>query len=122
MVIEALQKVLGRPFESLRLTGGGAKSDLWAQIQSDIYGRPIQTLRISECTTFGAAILGAVATGAFRTIEEAVEALVHTRSSVEPNRKNHELYDELFAIFTETYSVLREHRIYEKISRLQNRL
>lgn len=122
MVIEALEKVLGRPFETLRLTGGGAKSDLWMQIQSDIYGRPIQTLRISECTTFGAAILGAVAAGAFETIEEAVEALVHTRRPVEPNSKNRELYNELYAIFGETYRALRESRIYEKISRLQARL
>lgn len=122
MVIEALEKVLGNPFSTIRLTGGGAKSDLWTQIQSDIYGKPIQTLRISECTTFGAAILGAVAAGVFRTIEEAVETLVHTRSSVEPNRKNHELYDELYAIFGETYRVLRESRVYEKISQLQNRL
>jgi hypothetical protein len=47
---------------------------------------------------------------------------VHTRSSVEPNLKNHDLYDELYAIFGETYSVLRESRVYEKISQLQNRL
>lgn len=122
MVVEALEKVLGYPFVAIRLTGGGAKSDLWTQIQSDIYGKPIQTLRISECTTFGAAILGAVAASVFRSIEEAVEALVHTRSSVEPNLKNHDLYDELYAIFGETYSVLRESRVYEKISQLQNRL
>jgi len=122
MVIGALEKVLGRPFETLRLTGGGAKSDLWTQIQSDVYGRPIQTLRVSECTTFGSAILGAVAAGVFQTVEEAIETLVHTRNSVEPNIKNHELYDELFAIFGETYRVLREHRIYERLSRLQSRL
>lgn len=122
MVIEALEKVLGRPFETLRLTGGGAKSDLWTQIQSDIYGRPVQTLRISECTTFGAAILGAVAAGVFQTVEEAVQGLVHTQRSVEPNRKRHELYDELYSIFGETYKVLRESRLYEKISRLQAKL
>jgi xylulokinase len=108
MVIESLEKVLGRPFEAIRLTGGGAKSELWTKIQSDIYGKPIQTLRISECTTFGAAILGAVAAGVFRTIEEAVETLVRTRSSVEPDYKNHDLYNELYAIFGETYKVLRE--------------
>jgi xylulokinase len=122
MVIEALEKVLGHPFTAIRLTGGGAKSPFWTLIQCDIYGKPIQTLRISECTTFGAAILGAVAAGLFRTIEEAVETLVHTRSSVEPNLKNHELYDELYSIFCETYKVLRESRVYEKLSQLQNRL
>jgi xylulokinase len=122
MVSEALEKVLGRPFDSLRLTGGGAKSDLWTQIQSDVYGKLISTLRVSECTTFGAAILGAVAAGVFHSVKEAVEALVHTRSTIEPDLKNHELYSDLYAIFCETYRVLRESRIYERISRLQDRL
>ena len=82
MVKEALEKVLGRPFDCLRLTGGGAKSALWTQIQSDIYGKPIQTLRVSECTTFGAAILGAAASGVFHNIEEAVQVLVHIQNDL----------------------------------------
>ena len=122
MVKEALEKVLGRPFDCLRLTGGGAKSALWTQIQSDIYGKPVQTLQISECTTFGAAILGAVAAGVFNNIEEAVLTLVHTQSTIEPDFKNHELYNELYSIFCETYEILRESGIYEKLSRLQDRL
>jgi len=122
MVVEALEKVLGRPFDVIRLTGGGAKSELWTQIQSDIYGRPIETLQISECTTFGAAILGAFAAGVFSSIEEAVLTLVKPRSSIEPNTKNFELYDELYSIFHDTYQLLREARIYERISHIQNRL
>jgi xylulokinase len=122
MVKEALEKLLGRPFECLRLTGGGAKSALWTQIQSDIYGKPVQTLQISECTTFGAAILGAFAAGIFNNIEEAVLTLVHTQSTIEPDFKNHELYNELYSIFCETYKVLRESGIYEKLSRLQDKL
>ncbi len=122
MVKEALEKMLGRPFDCIRLTGGGAKSGLWTQIQSDIYGKSVQTLRVSECTTFGAAILGAAAAGVFQNIDEAVKALVHTGSSIEPNFKNHELYNELYGIFCETYQVLRQSGIYEKISRLQDRL
>jgi len=122
MVVEALEKVLGRPFDVLRLTGGGAKSKLWTQIQSDIYGKPIQTLQVSECTTFGAAILGAVAAGVFTSIEEAVGVLIRTHSSFEPDGKNHKLYDELYAVFCDTYNILREARIYERISGIQERL
>jgi xylulokinase len=122
MVKEALEKVLGQPFDCLRITGGGAKSALWTQIQSDIYGKPVQTLKISECTTFGAAILGAVAAGVFDNIEEAVLTLVQTQSTIEPDLKNHELYNELYNIFCETYEILKERGIYEKLSRLQDRL
>jgi len=122
MVKEALEKVLGQPFDCLRITGGGAKSALWTQIQSDIYGTSVQTLQISECTTFGAAILGAVAAGVFNNIEEAVLTLVQTQSTIEPDLKNHELYNELYNIFCETYEILKERGIYEKLSRLQDRL
>jgi xylulokinase len=121
MVIEAIEKVLSRPLDKLRLTGGGAKSALWTQIQSDIYGKEIQTLQVSECTCFGAAILGAVAVGAFASIEDAVGHLVRTDKTFEPNLKNHDLYNELFEIFHDSYHALKEAHIYERISRLQEK-
>ncbi len=122
MVVEALEKVLGRPFDVLRLTGGGAKSKLWMQIQSDVYGKPIQTLQVSECTTFGACILGGVGAGVFGDIKEAVATLVQTKSSLEPNLNNRELYNEVYAVFSDVYQTLRERGLYDKLSRLQDRL
>ena len=77
MIVDAMEAVLGKPFDSIRLSGGGAKSPLWNQIQADVYGRPVERLKVSECTTLGAAILGAAGAGVFGSVEEAVENMVH---------------------------------------------
>ena len=122
MVVEALEMVLGKPFDHLRVTGGGAKSDIWMKIQSDVYGKPIQTLEVAECTTYGAAILGAVAAGEFRSIPEAVNELVKLKRVIEPDQHNNQLYSELYHIFTDAYKALRDQGIYERISRIQDTL
>lgn len=121
MVVSALEEVLGRPFDTLRLTGGGAKSSLWTQIQADIYGRPVETLQVSECTTLGAALLGGVGIGVFSSIEEAVEAMVHPDRSIEPDQRNQQLYNELYELFVLTYKTLANNSIYEKLVAIQDR-
>ena len=122
MVVEALEKVIGRPFDTLRLTGGGAKSPLWMQIQADIYGKQIETLSNSECTTFGAAILGGAGAGVFGSIEEAVANLVRTGLSIEPDPGRHELYNELYGIFRDAFDALREKGIYARLAKFQDRI
>lgn len=121
MIVEAMEKVLGRPFDSIRLSGGGAKSQLWCQIQADVYGRPVEKLRVSECTTLGAAILGAVGAGVFSSIEEAVESMVHPYGYVEPNPENHSIYDDLFDCFQATFTALRDAGVYTKIQAAQEK-
>ena len=116
MIVEAMEKVLGKPFESIRLSGGGAKSPLWNQIQADIYGRPVERLEVSECTTLGAAILGAAGAGVFGSVEEAVEAMVHPLEQVEPNPANHAVYDDMFEIFQDAFVALRDSGVYDKIA------
>ncbi len=116
MVVEAMEKVLGKPFEAIRLSGGGAKSPLWNQIQADMYGRPIEQLKTQECTTLGAAILGATGAGVFANIEEAVGAMVHPFGMIEPNMKNHEIYTDMFGIFKDSFLALRDADIYNRLA------
>ena len=54
--------------KKLRLTGGGTKSDGFAQVMTDVIGQPTKVTRERECTVFGAAILGAFGSGAFSSI------------------------------------------------------
>ncbi|MGA0841268.1 MAG: hypothetical protein ACO3P1_15390, partial [Pseudomonadales bacterium] len=44
--VEAVQQFNGRKFESLRLAGGGAQLDVWAQIMADVIGIPM--LKLAE--------------------------------------------------------------------------
>ncbi len=116
MIVEAMEKVLGRSFETIRLSGGGAKSELWCHIQADTYGRPVEKLKVSECTTLGAAILGAAGAGVFPSIEDAVAAMVHPYGFIEPNMKNHEIYTDMFGVFKDAFLALRDANVYNKLA------
>jgi xylulokinase len=116
MIVEAMEKVLGKPFETIRLSGGGAKSELWCHIQADTYGRPVEKLKVSECTTLGATILGAAGAGVFSSIEEAVGCMVHPYGFIEPNMRNHEIYTDMYGIFKDTFLALRDANIYNKLA------
>jgi xylulokinase len=121
MVIGAMEEVLGREFDVLRLSGGGSKSPLWNQIQADIYGRTVERLAVSECTTLGAAILGAAGCGVFKTVEEGVAEMVKPLDTVEPNGRNRELYAEEYGVYKDVYETLMKNGIYEKLAGFQKK-
>ena len=66
-MLEALKLGGFKPFELLRLTGGAARSDVWNQIQADIYGSPVETVEVAEATALGAAMLAPSASGCTKT-------------------------------------------------------
>ena len=105
----------------LRLTGGGTRSVLFNQIQADVQGRPLTLLQNKECTVLGAAILGAVGSGYFANLSEAVSAMVHIATIIEPRVNVRTLYDELFGVFTDAYVTLAESSWYERLYKIQAR-
>jgi xylulokinase len=48
---------LGLNIVEVRVIGGGARSAMWRQLQADIFGRPVLTMRAEEGPAFGAALL-----------------------------------------------------------------
>ncbi len=83
----------GRP-QRVRVTGGGAKSDLWLQMVADVFESPVEVLEADEGPAFGAALLAGVASGVWATLEEAVGQTVRVQRTVEPSHQN---YDEFKA-------------------------
>ena len=65
----------GTKLTSIIATGGGAKSDIWCQLQADITGLPIMIPEEKEAACLGAAIVAAVADGAVPDLETAVEKI-----------------------------------------------
>ena len=91
--LELVENLCG-PVRSVSVSGGLTRSDLFNQIQSDIFERPIVRLRNNEATSFGAWIAGAVATGheesyagAFARVGDADSAQTYP-----PDPANHETY------------------------------
>lgn len=116
MTVEAMEEALGRSFDTIRLSGGGARSDFWVQMQADIYGRTVERLKVPECAAMGAAILGGVAAGELKSIDSAVEKMIHTYDIVEPNLENHEIYTEIYEMFKKTFFALRDAEVYNELA------
>ena len=83
-VLDAVEQACDRPIPALAFCGGGARSDLWAQIFADVLRRPIQQLKAHDSAALGAALLGAVGAGLFPDVETAAEAAVAIRRTFEP--------------------------------------
>ena len=103
MVVDAFQSDVDGGIDDFRLTGGGTKSDGFVQIMVDVIGQPAKVTRERECTVLGAAILGAYGSGAFATIDEAVDAMVAVESEFEPDPKLRNLHDDQNGIYRGFY-------------------
>lgn len=63
-LLEATESFVGQPLDGLRLFGGGATSDLWAQIHADVIGRTIRRIDDSfDVNVRGAAWFAALSLG-----------------------------------------------------------
>jgi xylulokinase len=67
-----------------RVSGGGARSELWLRILASVLELPLQRVAVDEGASFGAALLGGVAAGVFADVHEAVAACVRPGAIVEP--------------------------------------
>jgi xylulokinase len=72
------------PLSSVRLGGGGARSPVWRQIQTDVYGYPAEIVEAEEGAAYGAALLAGVGGGVWKTVEDACDAVVRVKSRFAP--------------------------------------
>ncbi len=98
----------GINIEKVRASGGGAKSEFWGQLQADIYGLPVQRLKVDDATILGAAILGAAGAGAYGSVEEAADAMVHAISEYVPDKSASCEYGHIRKRFTSLYVSLKD--------------
>jgi xylulokinase len=82
--LELLQS-LGMTADRGRISGGGARSELWTKIVASVLDLPLERTAVEEGSAYGAALLGGVACGAFADVHEAVAACVRVRETVDPN-------------------------------------
>lgn len=82
--LNALQ-TLGVSGQELRVTGGGARSDLWVELLASVTGKPCVRLGLDEGPAFGAAILAGVAIGVWPDVASATSQCVRTSQRIEPS-------------------------------------
>jgi len=91
----------------IRLSGGGARSRFWRQMQADIYGQTVSVINASEGPAFGVALLAAVGTGAFKSVVEACRATIRTVERTKPHPRNKRTYNDLYEIYRALYPALK---------------
>lgn len=99
---------LGVKPESVKVSGGGARSQLWRKILASIFDLPVVTINVTEGAAFGSALLSAVGTGHFRSVTEAAESMVDVTGITEPEKDWVETYRELYPLYKKLYSDLKE--------------
>jgi len=90
-----------------RASGGGARSELWLKIVASVLGIPIERTAVEEGAAYGAALLGGVAAGVFGSAQEAVDACVRVRDTVEPDPEWQRIYDEGYRRFRSLYPAIK---------------
>lgn len=100
-------KELNVPCETIRLGGGGARSELWRQIQADVYGQEVETVEAEEGAAYGVAVLAGVAAGAWPTVDAACNQIVRTRSHVKPDERAVEIFHRQYRKYVALYPALR---------------
>jgi xylulokinase len=103
--LELLRELGVRP-EIGRVSGGGARSELWLRIVASALGLPLERTEVEEGSAFGAALLAGVRAGTFVDAQEAVDRCVRARSVIEPTWD----YDDAYARFRTLYPTLKEIR------------
>ena len=97
------QRAGGYRPDELVIAGGVTNSDLWMQIHADVSGLPLTVTRVADAPALGCAILAASASGAFSSIAEASDAMVHVERRVEPDMAAHAAYRPFYDAYRRAY-------------------
>jgi xylulokinase len=95
------------PVSSIRLGGGGARSELWRQIQADVFGHEVEIVEAEEGAAYGAALLAGVGAKHWNSVEEACAAAVHVAERVSPDRRAAETLKKQYLLYRELYVALK---------------
>ncbi len=101
----------------IRLSGGGARSALWRQMQADIYGSTCVTVRTEEGPAYGAAILAAVGVGGYASVRQACKAVVKTMRTIKPDPAARRAYARYYRQYRRLYPALKDE--FFRIAKLQ---
>ncbi|WP_311173999.1 FGGY-family carbohydrate kinase [Halobellus ordinarius] len=107
--------------DRIRMSGGGARSDLWCQLFADCLDAEIAVPAGEEFGARGVALLAGVGAGAIDDLEDTVRETTTYESVNEPRETSVPIYDEWYETYRETYEGMRDlwQTRTESIDRLQ---
>jgi xylulokinase len=99
---------LGVDVSQVRALGGGARSQLWRQIQADVYGLPVHRTTVDEGPAYGAALLAGVTAGHFKDVSDACSVVRLRPEVAEPKPESAQLYSRYLRIYRDLYPATAE--------------
>ena len=90
-----------------RVSGGGARSELWVRIAASVLGLPLELTESDAGAAYGAAVLAGVRAGVFTDAAEAVSRTVRVTERIEPDSGWAEAYETGYRRFRDLYPALR---------------
>jgi len=96
------------PIGQIRLSGGGGRSEFWRQLQADLYGQDVMTINAEEGPAYGAALLAAAGTGAYRDVVEACQATIHVVTHTTPDSSHVARYNAAYPLYQKLYRSLKD--------------
>ena len=87
-----------------RVSGGGARSELWLRIVASVLRLPLERTESEEGSAYGAALLAGVRAGVFTDAADAVARSVRVRDRIEPEWD----YEDAYERFRHLYPTLKE--------------
>jgi xylulokinase len=91
-----------------RVSGGGARSELWREITASVLDLPLETTRAEEGAAYGAALLAGCISGTFSGPAEAAERCVRVEGRIHPDPFAVEVYAEGYARFRTLYPSVKD--------------
>ena len=104
----ALFRQAGKRIESIVSIGGGARSQTWLQMQADIFQAEVIQLENEQGPALGAAMLAAVGSGWYPSLEACADQFIHQAALYEPNQQRVDVYAHLFRLYQSIYTKTRD--------------
>ncbi|MBY9021448.1 MAG: carbohydrate kinase, partial [Candidatus Lokiarchaeota archaeon] len=112
--LRIVEKLVGET-KRINIIGGGANSEIWCQILSDILNRIIVQLTEPDLAgARGSVIISMVGLGIFKSFSEAIP-LIKIKKEYNPNSDNTETYQKLFTEYMKIYK--RNKRMFEQLNK-----
>lgn len=101
-------KAQGITVEESMICGGGSKSMTWCKIMANVLGIRLTLQKTEQGPAYGAAILGAVSVGDYKSVRECCEKWISIVDSIEPDPGLSTLYDERYHHWHTLYPMLKD--------------
>lgn len=102
----SLFKEEGSPVDTIRVVGGGTRSDWWNQLKADMLQTPLEVSEQAEPGAFGAALIAGYGIGVFDDLDEASNELSGTRKIYDPHSNRRQLHEHKLASYQRLVPIL----------------